>query len=57
MASNGDISDITLIVCFIVITLHFLAGLATSWCDFLLKVFVFVLEVLGRADIAEQIPL
>jgi len=57
MASNGDISDITQIVCFVVITLHFLAGLATSWCDFLLKVFVFLLEALGRADIAEQIPL
>jgi len=57
MASNGDISDITQIVCFIVITLHFLAGPATSWCDFLLKVFIFLLEVLGRADIAEQNPL
>ncbi|SRR5258706_4181738 len=35
--SNSDIHSITQIVCFIVITLHFIAGLARLWCKFLLK--------------------
>ena len=56
MASHSDIDTIAQIVCFIVITLHFLAGLTTSWCVFLLKAFVFLLEALGRPDIAGQIP-
>ena len=55
-ASNNDIDTIARIVCFTVITLHFLAGLPTLWCVFLLKAFVFLLEALGRPDIAGQIP-
>ena len=56
IASNNDIDTIARIICFIVITLHFLAGLTTLWCIFLLKAFVFLLEALGRPDIAGQIP-
>src|SRR5258706_18042 len=56
MASNSNIDTIAATVCLVVITLHFLAGLATSWCVFLLKAFAFLLEALGRPDIAGQIP-
>ena len=56
MASNSDIDIIVQSVCFIVVALHFLAGLATSWCIFLLKAFAFLLDALGRPDIAGQIP-
>ncbi len=56
MDSNNDINTTAQIVCFIVITLHFLAGLPTLWCVFLLKAFVFLLEALGRPNIAGQIP-
>ncbi len=56
MVSNSDIDTIAQIVCFIVIMLHFLAGLAMLWCVFLLKAFAFLLEALGRPDIAGQIP-
>ena len=56
MASNSHIDTIAQAVCFIVITLHFLPGLVTSWCVFLLKAFVFLFEALGRPDIAGQIP-
>ena len=38
------------------ITLHFLANLTTLWCVFLLKAFVFLLEALGKPNIAGQIP-
>ena len=55
-ASNSDIDTITHLVCFVVIALHFLAGLARSWCEFLLKAFIFLVEALGRPDIAAQIP-
>ena len=54
--SNGDIHSITQIVCFVVISLHFIAGLARSWCEFLLKAFILLVEALGRPDIAVQIP-
>ena len=56
IASNSDIDTITQIVCFVVITLHSLAGLATLWCTFLLKAFALLLEALGRRDIAGHIP-
>ena len=56
MASNSHINTIAQAVCFIVITLHFLAGLTTLWCIFLLKAFIFLFEALGRPDIAGQIP-
>ena len=54
--SNNNIDTIAQIVCFTVITLHSLAGLPTLWCVFLLKAFVFLLEALGRPNIAGQIP-
>ena len=54
--SNGDIDTIAQLVCFVVIALHFIAGLARSWCEFLLKAFIFLVEALGRPDIAAQIP-
>jgi len=54
--SNGDIHSITQIVCFIVITHHFIAGLARLWCEFLLKAFIFLVEALERPDIVVQIP-
>ena len=56
IVSNSDIDSIAQIVCFVVITLHFLGGLATSWCVFLLKAFAFLFEALGRPDIAGHIP-
>ena len=55
-ASNSDVDSITQVVCFIVIALHFAAGLARSWCEFLLKAFIYLVEALGRPDIAIQIP-
>ena len=56
IVSNSDIDSIAQIVCFVVITLHFLGGLATLWCVFLLKAFTFLFEALGRPDIAGHIP-
>ena len=42
--------------CLVIITLHCIAGLATSWCEFLLKFFVSLFMALGHTDIAAQIP-
>ena len=56
MASNSDIDTIAHLVYFVVITLHFLAVLTRSWCKFLLKAFIFLVEALGRPNITAQIP-
>ena len=53
---NPQINTTAQMTCFLIITLHCLAGLATSWCEFLLKFFVFLFESLGHAEIAAQIP-
>jgi len=43
----GEIGHITQMVCFVVTTLHSLAGLATSWCEFLLEVFIVLFNAMG----------
>lgn len=53
---NPQINTTAQMTCFLIIALHCLAGLATPWCELLLKFFVFLFESLGQADIAAQIP-
>jgi len=43
----GKIGHIAQMVCFVITTLHSLAGLATSWCEFLLEVFIVLFNAMG----------
>jgi len=54
--TTNKISSIAQVVCLVITILHFLAGLATSWCEFLLAVFVVLFNAMGREDIAKEIP-
>ena len=54
--TTSEIGPIAQMVCFAITVLHSLAGLAVSWCDFLLMVFVLLFSAMGREDIAKEIP-
>jgi len=43
----GEIGHITQMVCFVITTLHSLASLTTSWCEFLLEVFIVLFNAMG----------
>jgi len=43
----GEIGHIAQMVCFVVTTLHSLASLTTSWCEFLLEVFIVLFNAMG----------
>jgi len=52
----GEIGHIAQMVCFVVTTLHSLASLTTSWCEFLLEVFIVLFNAMGHKDIVKEIP-